>query len=167
MVRVAQSFHPFALVIVRKADRFLMIQERNDEQGWYFPAGGVDPGETFAQAACRETREEAGLEVRLRGIYRIEHRPEPGAEHASGQATRMRVFFAATVVDDHAEPKSFADEHSLGAAFLTLEQLQERALRGDEVIDVLTAVEAGAHTHPLAVLSEHGRGWHMKPRDSA
>lgn len=152
MARSPQSLHPFALVIVRKRDRFLMIQERNDEQGWYFPAGGVDPGETFVDAAVRETREEAGIEVKIRGVYRIEHRPSP-------TGTRLRVFFAATVVDEKAEPKAFADEHSLGAAFLTLEELHERTLRGDEIIDVLTAVEAGAHTHPLAVLAEDGRGW--------
>ena len=155
MARLPQSFHPFVLVIVRRHDRFLMIQERNDEQGWYFPAGGVDPGETFAEAAIRETREEAGVEVRLRGVYRIEHR----AAHAGVEGSRLRVFFSATLVGDHDVLKEQADEHSLGAAWLTLEQMHERVLRGDEVIDIVTAVEAGAHTHPLAVLAEDGRGW--------
>lgn len=152
MARTPQSLHPFALVIVRKADRFLMVHERNDEQGWYFPAGGVDPGESFAAAAVRETREEAGVEVRVRGVYRIEHRPGP-------HGTRLRVFFSATLVDEHAVPKSVADEHSLGAAWLTLAELHQRVLRGDEVIDVLTAIEGGAHIHPLTVLVEEPRGW--------
>ena len=152
MARQAQALHPFALVIARKGDRFLMVHERKDEQGWYFPAGGVDPGETFADAAIRETREEAGLEVRLQGIYRIEHR-------ASANSTRLRVFFAATVVDQSTAPKGFADEHSLGAAWLTIAELEQRVLRGDEVIDALAAVQAGAPIHPLAVLIEEGRGW--------
>jgi phosphatase NudJ len=33
----------------------------------------VDPGETFAEAAVRETIEEAGILVTLKGILRVEH----------------------------------------------------------------------------------------------
>lgn len=52
-------------------DQVLLIQ-RSDIGGWAFPGGFIDPGESVAQAAIRETWEETGLEVelvRLLGIY--------------------------------------------------------------------------------------------------
>jgi len=41
--------------------------------GWHFPGGGVDPGESVEEAAVRELREEANVEVAdrpaLLGVY--------------------------------------------------------------------------------------------------
>jgi ADP-ribose pyrophosphatase YjhB (NUDIX family) len=44
--------------------RILLVQ-RSDDQRWCLPCGWVDPNETPAQTAVRETREEVGLEVRI------------------------------------------------------------------------------------------------------
>lgn len=56
-----------ALVVVRDAVRFVLVNESRD-RGWYLPAGRVDHGETLIAGARREVREEAGLEVELDGI---------------------------------------------------------------------------------------------------
>lgn len=37
----------------------------------HYIAGRVDPGETFADAAIRETKEEAGVDVELQGVLRL------------------------------------------------------------------------------------------------
>jgi ADP-ribose pyrophosphatase len=41
--------------------RYLLMVERGDGYGWAVPGGHVEPGETGAQAARRELREETGL----------------------------------------------------------------------------------------------------------
>lgn len=53
-------------------DGRVLLTQREDFEVWCLPGGGVDPGESLAQAAIREVREETGLEVelvRLVGMY--------------------------------------------------------------------------------------------------
>ena len=51
-----------AQCIVYRGDRILMAKHRLDgEEWWCLPGGGVEPGETAAQAAIRELGEECGV----------------------------------------------------------------------------------------------------------
>src|ERR1700751_3557193 len=60
-------FQPTAACLIRDdADRVLLV--RHVGGWWSLPAGAVDPGETPAEAARRETREEASVEGYLVGI---------------------------------------------------------------------------------------------------
>jgi len=138
----------FALVVVRKGDRFLVVHERKHGQGWYLPAGRVEPGESFTEAAIRETLEEAGIAIELDGVIRVEHSP-----FADG--ARMRVLFTAHPADDR-PPKSEPDEESLGAAWVTLAELDRLPLRGDEVRELFELVARGGTVCPLAVLGVEG-----------
>ncbi|MFM8220971.1 MAG: NUDIX hydrolase, partial [Planctomycetaceae bacterium] len=61
----AHSLTAYAVVVVRRVPQFLLVQESHPGQPWYLPAGHVEPGESFAQAAVREAWEESGLTVRL------------------------------------------------------------------------------------------------------
>lgn len=54
---------PAVGVVVRRDDEVLLIYRHRfitDTWGWEIPAGGVDPGETIAEAAHRECVEETG-----------------------------------------------------------------------------------------------------------
>ncbi len=154
MSREPIPLHAFALVLVRHQERFLLVEERDGE--WYFPAGRVDPGETISEAALRETHEEAGIHVRLTGVYRIEQRPTASPKFGM----RIRAFFAAVPIDATAPVKSTSDEHSRGAAWLTIDEIKDgRPLRGDEVLDVFEAVTRGVTVHPLELLVEDLRPW--------
>lgn len=54
-----------AAAVVVQDGRLLLVQRRVPEGSlsWQLPAGAVEPGETFAEAAVRETAEETGLVV--------------------------------------------------------------------------------------------------------
>lgn len=142
MAREPIPTHAFSLVLVKSGRRFLLVHERK-HGGWYIPAGRVEPGETFQHAAVRETKEEAGIDVVLEGVLRLEQRPGPGF-------LRLRVIFLARPADD-APPKSVADEHTLEAGWFSLEEAKRLTLRGDEVEQLLSSVLDG--TAPVAPMS--------------
>lgn len=142
----------FVLVVVRQGDRFLLVHERKHGQRWYVPAGRVEPGETFAAAALRETAEEAGIPIALEGVLRVEHSPHPDG------SARLRVVYVARPADQ-TPPKSLPDEESLGAAWVGLGELDRLPLRGLEVRELLRAVAAGAPVLPLGAVTHEGAPW--------
>jgi 8-oxo-dGTP pyrophosphatase MutT (NUDIX family) len=142
----------FALVVVRRGDRFLLVHERKHGQAWYLPAGRVEPGERIEDGALRETLEETGVPVRLEGILRVEHTPSPAG------ATRCRVFFLASPIDDR-PPRTVPDAESLGAAWVSLDELHRYPLRGEEVREIFGYVAAGGPVYPLSLLTPESARW--------
>ncbi len=138
----------FALVIVREADRFLLVHERKHGQGWYLPAGRVEPGETLAEAAIRETREESGVEIALEGLMRLEHRP-------LGSEARVRAFFLARPLPG-SSPRTTPNEHSLEARFVTLDEASALPLRGDEVLELLRYAATDPAPLPMSMVVVEG-----------
>ncbi len=143
-----------ALAVVRLGRRFLVVRERKHGQLWYLPAGRAEPGETFAEAAERETLEESGVNITVEGWLRVEHTPTP-------QGARVRAFVVARPADDGL-PKQTPDEHSLEARWVTLEELDALPLRGDEVRDVFRYVAEGGAVLPLSSLTFEGAPWRSR-----
>jgi 8-oxo-dGTP pyrophosphatase MutT (NUDIX family) len=138
----------FALTVVRHGNRFLLVHERKHQQLWYLPAGRAEPGEDLIATASRETLEETGISIRLTGILRIEHSPR-------SDSARVRVIFVGEPIKD-TQPKSIPDEESLGAAWVTLDELDRYPLRDREVEDLLRYVAADAPVYPLSLLQREG-----------
>lgn len=56
-------------VSVWRQGKVLLVERAKPPRGlWAFPGGHVEPGETLAEAAARELREETGLTASLHGL---------------------------------------------------------------------------------------------------
>ena len=74
MRRHRSKFSAAVLVILRERDRICVI--RRDATGFLdghytLPGGVVEEGETLREAACREAREEAGVELTSEGLRHV------------------------------------------------------------------------------------------------
>lgn len=134
----------FVLVVVRDGDRFLAVREAKHGQAWYLPAGRVEPGETLAEAAHRETMEETGVLIVLEGILKVQHTP-------SSAGARLRAIYLARPADA-TPPRDHPNEHSLEARWVTLADLGALPLRGAEVAALFRWVADGATAHPLDLI---------------
>ena len=143
MPRPAAPSHFFVLCVVRREGRYLVVRERDGT--FYFPAGGVEPGEGLEEAAARETLEEAGVRVAVRGLFRVE-------TYWRGGRSRWRFLFEADVVGSP-EPKSVPDEHGLGARWASPSEIARLPLRDPEVLRLVELFEAGARSAPVELFS--------------
>ena len=127
--------YTFSLVVCRHplTNKYLLCQEFGN-QGYWLPGGAVDAGESLTSAAIRETKEEAGIDIELKGILGIEYDPREGNRSNGGSYVRMRVIFYAEPIDNTQLPKSLPDFESAGACWCSEEEIKNiLKLRGNEV----------------------------------
>lgn len=169
MPREEHIFYTFALVMCRHptTGKWLTVKERprlgasnstnpkEDTYVYWLPGGGVERHETFPMAAIRETIEEAGINVNLKGILRVEHT-------VLHHYQRMRVIFFAEPVNENDPLKTVPDKESEGALWLTSQELRllhlKGALRGEEILNWARYIENGGTIYPLDLISEEGSG---------
>jgi ADP-ribose pyrophosphatase YjhB (NUDIX family) len=73
--------HSLAVNVAVIQDGKILLTRREDFETWVLPSGGVEDGESLAQAAIRETKEETGVDVeltRLVGVYTRLSNMSPG-----------------------------------------------------------------------------------------
>ena len=87
----------FVATIIIKDDKVLMVQEgRNHDNQlnkWNFPAGHVETGETFPEAAIREVKEESGYDAKIDGIVTIK-------KDDFKDKIEQVIFFAGSLISD-------------------------------------------------------------------
>lgn len=93
-------------IIISYGGGVILVKRKNAPEGWAFPGGFVDYGETLEDAAVREAREETGLEIRL--IRQFHSYSDPGRDPR--QHTITTVFIA----EADGEAKAGDDAGGLG-----------------------------------------------------
>ena len=83
------------VVVVNDAGDILMIR-RTDNDNWAVPGGAIDLGESVAQAAVRETREESGIECEITGIIGIYSDPKHVILYTSNGEARQEFSIVLT-----------------------------------------------------------------------
>ena len=91
---------PGASAIVFDAARQrVLLTRRSDNGRWCLPGGGMDPGESAAEACVREVLEETGLDVRVTRLIGVYTSPHLIVEFADGNRIQPVAFsFEAEVV---------------------------------------------------------------------
>lgn len=90
-------------VIVDARGHVLLVRHTYGRLNWDLPGGHTEPGETAAQTAQREVREETGLRVRVERLAGIYYEPEVDMHH---------FVFACQRLDDSETPRPDAQEIS-------------------------------------------------------
>ena len=144
-----------SIVVCRNSiGKFLAVNENND-RGWYLPGGKVDPPESFEQAAIRESKEEAKIDIVLKGVLKHEYNFIEDINFL-----RYKVVFYAEPKDEKQLLKSIADSESKEARWVTLKELEELGkqlpgLRSTELLDWGRYLEKGGEIYPIESFSEN------------
>jgi ADP-ribose pyrophosphatase YjhB (NUDIX family) len=93
MESAGKSILGIALVICKNpaTGKYLAVYECN--QTWWVPGGRVDAPEAFTTGAIRECLEEAGINVDIKGILRIEQSPSDRFDRLKSSHSSIQLFF--------------------------------------------------------------------------
>jgi 8-oxo-dGTP pyrophosphatase MutT (NUDIX family) len=112
-------FWPVVACLVRDGDRVLLV--RHVEGRWTLPAGAMEPGETPADAARRETLEEASVHVqltRIAGVFGGD--PDFRMTYSNGdEVAWVTTLFEATIVGGTPAP---GDDETLDVRWATFDE---------------------------------------------
>ena len=98
-------------VVVNDAGEILLVR-RSDNGNWALPGGAVELGETLAQAAVRETREESGVECEITGVSGIYTDPRHVILYTSNGEVRQEcsIVLTARATGGHPTPSTETSE---------------------------------------------------------
>jgi ADP-ribose pyrophosphatase YjhB (NUDIX family) len=93
------------VVVANDAGEILLIR-RSDNDNWALPGGAIDLGESVAQAAIRETKEETGVDCELIGLVGIYTNPRHIILYTSNGEARQEFAIVLTARPTGGDPRS-------------------------------------------------------------
>jgi ADP-ribose pyrophosphatase YjhB (NUDIX family) len=118
------------VVVINEAGEILMIR-RTDNDNWAVPGGAIDLGESVAQAAVRETREESGIECEITGIVGIYSDPKHVLLYTSNGEVRQEfsIVLTAQPLSGQPTPSSESSEVRWVPTSDVLDYTMDRSMR--------------------------------------
>ncbi|HIM37825.1 MAG TPA: NUDIX domain-containing protein, partial [Dehalococcoidia bacterium] len=79
-------------IIYGETKDYVLLTRRTDNGRWCLPGGGMDPGESAAEACAREVVEETGLIVRVGKLVGVYTTPNMVIVYADGNRIQPVAF---------------------------------------------------------------------------
>jgi ADP-ribose pyrophosphatase YjhB (NUDIX family) len=130
-----------AVIVAVIDDGKVLLTKREDFEVWCLPGGGVENGESLAEAGIREAKEETGLDVeltRLVGVY---------SRMGGGMHDVHAVLYAARSIGGKLKTQP---NETIEVAYFPFDQLPDEMLFGHKkrIRDAIN------HTHGVSVRQE-------------
>lgn len=117
--------------------RRVLLTKRLDNGQWCLPSGGLEPGESAAEACEREVFEETGLWVRVKRLVGVYSHPDQLSIYLDGNKVQIvALHFEAETVGGEL---GLSDETS-DFGYFTMEEVDELEMLGrhrERIIDTL------------------------------
>ena len=144
---MSDQIHVTVGIVCEKDGQLLIVEEYdNDAIVINQPAGHIEPGETFTQAALRETLEETGYQVRLEALLGM------SCFDATNGVTYHRISFLASCPDQTPSKDLDPDIHAV--RWMTPEEI----LQADNHRSLLVAMDVqrylSGNRYPLEMIKE-------------
>jgi len=119
--------------------RRVLLTKRNDNGQWCLPSGGLEPGESAAEACEREVLEETGLSVRVKRLVGVYSHPDQLVIYADGNKVQIvALHFEAEIIGGEL---GLSDETS-DYGYFAMEEIEKLEMLGrhkERIIDTLAA----------------------------
>ena len=120
------------VLLLDGAERVLLFRgcdpaDASQGEWWFTPGGGLDPGETPAQGAARELREETGLAVTAEALGPRVHERTAQFRFAGGAYRQTEDYFVLRVDEHDVDTSGFSElevSAVLGHRWWTVEELR-------------------------------------------